>query len=93
MDLGGGIGLLLAIIVILVVGTLAGWLAEQTMEAHGFGLWTNASLGIIGAFIGSFGFRMLRIYTNGLMASIIGATAGAVIVLVIAHWLGRHRAG
>jgi len=43
--------------------------------------------------IGSFVFGLLGIYTFGLIAGILKATVGAVIVLAIAHWLRRRSAG
>jgi uncharacterized membrane protein YeaQ/YmgE (transglycosylase-associated protein family) len=87
----GADNLLVLIIVILVVGAIAGWLAGKIM-AYGFGFWANATLGIVGAFIGSFIFGLLGIYTVGLIAGIIKATVGAVIVLAIANLFRRRRA-
>ena len=70
----GAESLLVVAIGTLVVGAIAGWLASKIM-AYGFGFWADAALGILGAFIGSFG-----IYTVGLIAGIIKATVSAVIV-------------
>ncbi len=93
MAMGAGIGVVLTIFIILVIGAVAGWLAGKIMEAHGFGFWANAGLGILGALIGSFVFGLLGIYTFGLIAGILKATVGAVIVLAVAHWLRKQRAG
>ena len=73
------------IIACLVVGILAGWLAERiTGRSHG--LLTNLVVGIVGAFIGGFlissllGFR----YVEGFnLPSIIVATVRAVILLSV----------
>jgi uncharacterized membrane protein YeaQ/YmgE (transglycosylase-associated protein family) len=88
----GVVGLLVAIIVIVLVGALAGWLAGKIMAGRGFGFWANAGLGVLGAIVGSFVFAVLGIYAFGLIATIIKATVGAVIVLAIANWLRRRRA-
>ena len=93
MALGAGAALASLILIILVVGAIAGWLAGKIMKSHGFGFWANTGLGILGALIGSFVFGLLGIYTSGLIAGIVKATAGAVIVLAIANWLRRRRAG
>jgi uncharacterized membrane protein YeaQ/YmgE (transglycosylase-associated protein family) len=93
MALGAGTDLALLIFIILAIGALAGWMAEQMMEGHGYGFWTNAGLGVLGAFIGALFFRLLGIYTFGLFASIVMATVGAVIVLGFAHWLQGRRGG
>ncbi len=41
-----------SIIVILVVGLVAGWLAGKIVRGAGFGLIADIVIGIIGAFIG-----------------------------------------
>lgn len=87
----GADSLLVVAIVTLVVGAIAGWLASKIM-AYGFGFWANAALGILGALIGSFIFGLIGIYTVGLIAGIIKATFGAVIVLAIANLFRRHPA-
>ena len=90
MAMAAGIGIVVIILVILVVGALAGWLAGLIMEGRGFGFWANAGLGILGALVGSFVFGLLGIYTAGLFAAIIKAVVGAVIVLALANWLRRR---
>ena len=88
----GLVGLLVAIIVIVLVGAVAGWLAGKIMAGRGFGFWANAGLGVLGAIVGSFVFAVLGIYAFGLIATIIKATVGAVIVLAIANWFRGRRA-
>jgi uncharacterized membrane protein YeaQ/YmgE (transglycosylase-associated protein family) len=73
------------IIACLVVGVLAGWLAER-ITGRNHGLLTNLIVGIVGAFIGGFlissllGFR----YVEGFnLPSIIVATVGAVLLLAV----------
>ena len=73
-----------AIIVILLVGAIAGWLAGLIVRGIGFGLIGNIIVGIVGAFIA--GWLLPRIgiaIGGGIIASIINATIGAVILLVI----------
>jgi hypothetical protein len=41
----GVVGLLVAIIVIVLVGAVAGWLAGKIMAGRGFGFWAKAGLG------------------------------------------------
>jgi hypothetical protein len=40
------------LLVILVVGVIAGWLAGKIVKGHGFGLVGDAAIGIVGALIG-----------------------------------------
>jgi len=80
-----------AIIIILIVGAVAGWLAGLIVRGMGFGLIGNIIVGIVGAFIA--GWLLPRVgiaIGGGMIASIINATIGAVVLLVI---LGLIRRG
>lgn len=80
-----------SIIVMIVVGAIAGWLAGQIMRGFGFGLIWNIVIGIIGAFIGVWLLTTLRIVPfAGFLGSIINATIGAVIVLLIVGLIRRR---
>lgn len=48
-----------SIIVILVVGLVAGWLAGKIVQGTGFGLIGDLAIGIVGAFIASGCCRVL----------------------------------
>ena len=79
------------IIVILLIGAIAGWLAGQIMTGYGFGLVGNIVVGIVGAFIA--GFLLPRVGLSlggaGLIWSIIRATIGAVILLALIRLVKR----
>jgi uncharacterized membrane protein YeaQ/YmgE (transglycosylase-associated protein family) len=75
----------MSIIAWIVVGILAGWLAER-ITGRNHGLLTNLVVGIIGAFVGGFIFsRLLGFrYAEGFnLPSIVVATVGAVVLLAI----------
>ena len=73
-----------AIIIILLIGAVAGWLAGQIVRGMGFGLLGNIVVGIVGALIANWLLPQLGILIGGgLLASLINATIGAVILLVI----------
>ena len=55
------------IIIFILIGLVAGWLAGKIMKGKGFGLIGDIIIGIIGAFIGGFLFSLLGI-TAGLSA-------------------------
>ena len=77
-----------AIIIMLLVGAVAGWLAGQIMKGAGFGLIGNIIVGILGAIIA--GFLLPGILPlGGLIGSIISATIGAIILLFIVGLLKR----
>ena len=73
-----------SLLVILLVGLVAGWLAGKIVEGSGFGLIGDIAIGIVGALIGSWLMPRLGIHlASGIMSSIIVATIGAVIMLII----------
>lgn len=68
----------------LVVGAVAGWLAGLIVKGYGFGLLGNIVVGIIGAFVGGWLFSYFGVAVGtGLVAAIVSATAGAVVLLVL----------
>jgi uncharacterized membrane protein YeaQ/YmgE (transglycosylase-associated protein family) len=72
------------LIVIVVVGVTAGWLAGQIVAGGGFGLIGDLLVGIIGAFIGDWLVPRLGLHFGvGMLALIINATIGAVILLIL----------
>ncbi|NGM45263.1 GlsB/YeaQ/YmgE family stress response membrane protein [Rhodobacter sp. SGA-6-6] len=73
-----------SIIILIIVGAVAGWLAGQIVSGYGFGLIGNIAVGIVGAFIA--GLILPRIGLSlggGWLAAIIHATIGAVILLAL----------
>ncbi|HEY6546144.1 MAG TPA: GlsB/YeaQ/YmgE family stress response membrane protein [Dokdonella sp.] len=73
-----------SIIIFLIVGAVAGWLAGQIVKGHGFGLVGNIVVGIVGAFLAGFLLPMLGFAIGGgIVAAIINALIGAVILLVL----------
>jgi uncharacterized membrane protein YeaQ/YmgE (transglycosylase-associated protein family) len=71
----------------LLIGLIAGWLAGRMMRGQGFGLLGNLVLGMVGAFVGGFALRMIGFHAAGLIAELITATIGAVMLLVLGRVL------
>jgi uncharacterized membrane protein YeaQ/YmgE (transglycosylase-associated protein family) len=71
------------IILFLVIGLVAGWLAGQILKGKGFGLVGNMIVGCVGAFLGGFLFGQLGIASFGLIGSLVAALVGALILLWI----------
>lgn len=79
-----------SLLVFLIVGAIAGWLAGLLVKGYGFGLLGNIVVGIVGAFIAGWLFPTLGISLgSGIAASIIHATIGAVILLVLIRLIKR----
>ncbi len=79
-----------SILVWLLIGAVAGWLAGVIVKGYGFGLLGNIVVGILGAFIGGWLFGSLGISSgSGILGSVIGATIGAVVLLFVIRLLRR----
>ena len=73
-----------SLLVILIVGLFAGWLAGLIVRGSGLGLVGDMAVGIVGAFIGSWLLPQLGIALGaGIVSAIVNATIGAVILLLV----------
>jgi uncharacterized membrane protein YeaQ/YmgE (transglycosylase-associated protein family) len=78
-----------SLLVIIVVGVVAGWFAGKVMEGGGFGLIGDLIVGLIGAFIGDWLLPQLGIqFGVGLIPLIVNAFIGAVALLLILRLVG-----
>ena len=78
------------LIIWLIIGAVAGWLAGQVMTGGGFGLVGNIIVGIVGALVGGWLLPRLGIYIGGgVVAAIINAAIGAIIVLFVIGLIKR----
>jgi uncharacterized membrane protein YeaQ/YmgE (transglycosylase-associated protein family) len=80
-----------SLIVILVIGLIAGWLAGQIMKGGGFGIIGDIIVGIVGAFIGRWLFTWLHVPVIGnfWVNAILTATIGAVVLLFVIRLIKR----
>jgi len=67
----------------LLVGLIAGWLAGKLTRGAGFGVVGDLVIGVVGAFLGGFLFRLVGFHAGGTIGSIIVATVGAVILVMV----------
>lgn len=77
------------IIIWLVIGAVAGWLAGQIVKGGGFGLVGDIIVGIIGSVIGGWIFGSYVVGVPGVLGAIIGSTIGAVVLLFIIKLVRR----
>ena len=81
-----GVGFFMA----LIIGALAGWLAEKFTRAD-MGLFANIIMGIIGAVVGNFLFRMIGVQISGFLGNLLSATIGAILVITIYRAVAGRR--
>ncbi len=84
-----------SIIVILVLGALAGWLAGMVFQGGGLGLLGNIVVGIIGGFVGYWLLPKLGVHINTKtvwLDYVLTAAIGAVVLLAVINIIfGRKR--
>lgn len=78
----------MAILWMILIGAIAGFLAGQLFRGYGFGFVGNVAVGILGAVIGGFLFGNVFV-VGGLIGQIISATIGAVILLFVISLVKR----
>jgi uncharacterized membrane protein YeaQ/YmgE (transglycosylase-associated protein family) len=77
-----------SLLVILVVGLVAGWLAGKIVQGAGFGLIGDIAIGIVGAFIGDWLLPQIGVHLGtGIVSAIFNATIGAVLLLLVVRLL------
>ena len=78
------------IVIWLIIGAVAGWLAGQVMKGSGFGLVGDIVVGILGAVVAGFLFPRLGLNLGGdIVGAIISATIGACVLLFVARLVRR----
>lgn len=78
------------ILIIVLIGLIAGWLASIIMRGRGLGVVGDIIIGIIGALIGGLLFRWLGYTPDGFWGSIATATIGAIILLAIISFIRKE---
>jgi uncharacterized membrane protein YeaQ/YmgE (transglycosylase-associated protein family) len=69
------------LLLFLVIGILAGFVAGKIMKGSGFGLIGDLIIGVIGSFIGVWVFDLLGISRGGIIGLLVAAIVGALILL------------
>ncbi len=79
-----------SLIVFLVIGLVAGWLAGQLTKGSSFGLLGNLVVGVVGAILGGLVIWLLGYKEQNIVAQIITATGGAILFLFLLRKLRRQ---
>ncbi len=78
-----------SLILFLVIGLVAGWLASRILKRKGFGLIGDLIIGVIGAILGGWLFGFLGITIGGIVGSLVTALVGAIVFLYILRIIKR----
>lgn len=74
-----------------LIGLAAGWLAGQIFKGRGFGLVGNLIIGVIGAVLGGWLIGVMGFAKAGLLAELLTATFGAIVLLLARSFVGRKK--
>lgn len=77
------------LIIFLLIGALAGWLAGVIMKGGGFGLIGDIVVGVLGSFLGGWLLPKLGLSFGGDFGGFITAVIGAVILLFIVRLIKK----
>ena len=82
----------MGLLLMIIVGAIAGWLASAVMHSPN-GLIMDMILCIVGAFVGGFVMNLLGQpgFTGFDLYSLFVAFIGAVILIYLGRFFGRHR--
>ncbi|HXR63718.1 MAG TPA: GlsB/YeaQ/YmgE family stress response membrane protein [Rudaea sp.] len=78
-----------SLVIFLLIGAVAGWLAGQVVKGGGFGLIGDIVVGILGAFVAGWLLPGLGLGLTGIVGSIVYAAIGAIILLVVVRLIKR----
>jgi uncharacterized membrane protein YeaQ/YmgE (transglycosylase-associated protein family) len=78
-----------SLVLFLVIGLVAGWLASRIMRGGGFGLVGDLIVGVIGAFLGGWLFNLLGISLGGILGALVTALIGAIVLLYLLRLIKR----
>jgi uncharacterized membrane protein YeaQ/YmgE (transglycosylase-associated protein family) len=73
----------------LVIGALAGWLSGVLTKGSGFGFIGNVIVGVIGAFLGGFGFGLLGIGAHSFLGQLLFAVVGALVFVYLLRFIKK----
>jgi uncharacterized membrane protein YeaQ/YmgE (transglycosylase-associated protein family) len=83
-----------SLLIILVVGVIAGWLAGKVVRGAGFGLIGDAAIGIVGGFVGDWFMHRFGVHiAGGVVGLVINAALGAIVILMALRIVGASSWG
>jgi uncharacterized membrane protein YeaQ/YmgE (transglycosylase-associated protein family) len=82
-----------SLIIWLLIGGIAGWLASLIVKGHGLGLVGDIVVGIVGAVVAGWLLPLIGfVFVGGVLAAIINAVIGAVLLLVVVRFVRQKMA-
>ncbi len=79
----------MGVIIWVVIGLIAGWLALEIMGGRGGGILRKLAIGLTGAIVGGLIFSSLSIGPVGFAGALVSATLGALVLVALWRLIGR----
>jgi uncharacterized membrane protein YeaQ/YmgE (transglycosylase-associated protein family) len=80
------------ILVILIIGAVAGWLGSTVYKGSGLGLIGNIIVGIVGSYVGYWLLGKLGVSLGGgWVGAILTGAVGAIVILFLLNLIFRRR--
>lgn len=75
----------------ILIGIVAGYLGSLVVKGTGSGLLLNLVIGVIGSVLGGWLFGLMGLDSTNMLGSLITATIGAIVLLLIVALFTRKR--
>ena len=75
----------------LLIGLVAGWLANLIVKGRGSGLIVNLVVGIVSGVLGGWIFSLFGLFAVGTIGSIVTSVVGAIVLLWIVAAVGNKK--
>ena len=73
----------------ILIGILAGFLADKVVKGHGMGVLVDLVVGIVGSILGGWLFAVVGLASYGLIGRLFTAFVGAVVLLLLVRAIKR----
>ncbi len=77
------------VLIWIISGVIAGWLAGLIVRGQGFGLVGNLIVGLLGGLIGGWLFGLLGLQATGWIGDVLSAATGGVVLVIVVRTLRR----
>lgn len=74
----------------LLIGLVAGWIANLIVRGDGGGLVVNLLVGVVGSVLGGWIFSLFGLFAVGTIGSVITSIVGAILLLWLFRLISRH---
>jgi uncharacterized membrane protein YeaQ/YmgE (transglycosylase-associated protein family) len=78
------------LLLFVVVGVAAGFLAGKIMKGSGFGLVGDLVVGVVGSFVGVWLYGVLGVAVGGVLGLLVASVVGALLLLYVLRLVRRR---